>query len=194
MANHPRTRKRVHATIPRRSPNGSAFQKCDICGDMVAIALVDMHECGPKKKELKKFKGISGTQNAVKPMACLQPRSAFNIFWESFMEVNKNGNLVDVDRKAFETWKNMSEEERKPYVTQAGKLNSAYMKDMTEAEKNIIKVDDEADSATVGKFDQFYEDYGYYETSDDDDEPYHFGGFKSLNTTECRETAIEGGT
>ncbi|KAH1030389.1 hypothetical protein J1N35_042563 [Gossypium stocksii] len=46
------------------------------------------------------------------------------------------------------------------------------------------EVDDEADSATVGKFDQFYEDYGYYETSDDDDEPYHSGGFKSLNTTE----------
>ncbi|XP_052482518.1 high mobility group B protein 7 isoform X21 [Gossypium raimondii] len=154
MANHPRARKRVHATIPRRSPNGSAFQKCDICGDMVAIALADMHECGPKKKELKKFKGISGTQNAVKPMVRLQPRSAFNIFWESFMEANKNGNLVDVDRKVFETWKNMSEEERKPYVTQAGKLNSAYMKDMTEADKNIVKVDDEADSAMVGKFDQ----------------------------------------
>ncbi|XP_052880011.1 uncharacterized protein LOC128286680 [Gossypium arboreum] len=58
---------------------------------------------------------------------------------------------------------------------------------MTEAEKNIIKVDDEADSAIVGKFDQFYEDYGYYETSDDEDEPYHSRGFKSLNTTECYE-------
>ncbi|PPS14995.1 hypothetical protein GOBAR_AA05591 [Gossypium barbadense] len=83
--------------------------------------------------------------------------------------------------------------ERKPYVTQAGKLHSAYTKDTTEAEKNIIKVDDEADSAMVGKFDQFYEDYGYYETSDDEDEPYHSRGFKSLNTTEW-ETAIEGGT
>ncbi|TYH32680.1 hypothetical protein ES332_D13G006400v1 [Gossypium tomentosum] len=68
------------------------------------------------------------------------------------------------------------------------------MKDMTEAEKNIIQVDDEADSAMVGKFDEFYEDYGYYETSDDDGELYHSGGFKSLNTTEHRETAIEGGT
>nr|KJB78427.1 hypothetical protein B456_013G006200 [Gossypium raimondii] len=67
------------------------------------------------------------------------------------------------------------------------------MKDMTEAEKNIIQVDDEADSAMVGKFDQFYEDYGYYETSDNDVEPHHSGGFESLNTTE-RETAIEGGT
>ncbi|KAK5770074.1 hypothetical protein PVK06_046224 [Gossypium arboreum] len=80
------------------------------------------------------------------------------------MEATKNGNLVDVGRKEFETSKNMSEE-----------------------------VDDEADSAIVGKFDQFYEDYGYYETSDDEDEPYHSRGFKSLNTTEW-ETAIEGGT
>ncbi|KAH1030391.1 hypothetical protein J1N35_042565 [Gossypium stocksii] len=75
------------------------------------------------------------------------------------MEANKNGNLVDVGRKEFETSKIMSEEVS-------------------------IRVDDEADSATVGKFDQFYEDYGYYETSDDEDEPHYSGGFKSLNTTE----------
>ncbi|KAK8994355.1 hypothetical protein V6N11_045447 [Hibiscus sabdariffa] len=156
MVNHPRTRKRVHATLPRRSPDGSAFQKCDICGEMVAIALADMHDCGPKKKELKR---------------------------ETFMETNKNGNFIDIDRKGFETWKNMCEEERKTYVTQAEKVNSAYMKDVVEEEKNIIKVDDEADSATVGKFDQFYEDFEFYDTSDDG-EPYHSGGFKSLNTSE----------
>ncbi|XP_039054271.1 uncharacterized protein LOC120196554 [Hibiscus syriacus] len=104
---------------------------------MVAIALADMHDCGPKKKELKKFKGTAGTQNA----------------------------------------------ERKTYVTQAEKVNSAYMKDVVAEEKNIIKVDDEADSATVGKFDQFYEDFELYETSDDG-EQYYSGGFKSLNTSE----------
>ncbi|KAK8620817.1 hypothetical protein V6N13_067278 [Hibiscus sabdariffa] len=183
MVNHPRTRKRVHATLTRRSPDGSAFQKCDICGEMVAIALADMHDCGPKKKELKRFKGTDGTQNAVKPIISLQPRSAFNIFVETFMETNKNGNFIDIDRKGFETWKNMCEEERKTYVAQAEKVNSAYMKDVVEEEKNIIKVDDEADSATVGKFDQFYEDFEFYETSDDG-EPYHSGGFKSLNTSE----------
>ncbi|GMJ11823.1 hypothetical protein like AT5G05330 [Hibiscus trionum] len=177
MVNYPRTRKRVHATLPRRSPDGSAFQKCDACGEMVAIALADMHDCGPQKKELKRFKGTAGTQNAVKPIISLQPRSAFSIFLESFMETNKNGNLIDIDRKGFETWKNMCKEERKPYVTQAEKVNSAYMKDVIEEEKNIIKVDDEADSATVGKFDQFYE-------TSDDGEPYHSRGFKSLNTSE----------
>ncbi|KAK8542332.1 hypothetical protein V6N12_014933 [Hibiscus sabdariffa] len=150
MANHPRTRKRVHATLPRLSPDGSAFQKCDVCGEMVAIALADMHDCGPEKKELKR---------------------------ESFMETNKNGNFIDIDRKGFQTWKNMCKEERKPYLTQAEKVNSAYMKDVIKEEKNIIKVEDEADSATVGKFDQFHE-------TSDDYEPYHSGGFKSLNTSE----------
>ncbi|KAE8706453.1 Haloacid dehalogenase-like hydrolase (HAD) superfamily protein [Hibiscus syriacus] len=111
---------------------------------MVAIALADMHGCGPKKKELKR---------------------------ETFMETNKNGNFIDTDRKGFETWKNMCEEERKTYVTQAE------------------KVDDESDSATVGKFDQFNEDFELYETSDDG-EPYHSGGFKSLNTSEW-ETAMD---
>ncbi|OMP05504.1 hypothetical protein COLO4_08802 [Corchorus olitorius] len=60
MANHPRTRKRVHATIPRRAPDGSAFKNCDTCGETVAIALADWHECENKKKELKRFKGVSG--------------------------------------------------------------------------------------------------------------------------------------
>ncbi|XP_007011233.2 PREDICTED: HMG1/2-like protein isoform X1 [Theobroma cacao] len=185
MANHPRTRKRVHATIPRRAPDGSAFEKCDVCGDMVAIALADMHECGTEKKELKRFKGIVGTQNVVKPMVPWQPRSAFSIFMESFMIDNNNGNLIDIDRRGFETWKNMCKEERQPYVAQAEKVNSAYTKNVIEEEKNVKEVDDdEADSAMVGKFDQFYEDSEYYGTSDND-EPYQSGGLESLNTTEC---------
>ncbi|XVE52240.1 hypothetical protein DITRI_Ditri02bG0107100 [Diplodiscus trichospermus] len=189
MANQPRTRKRVHATIPRRSPDGSAFQKCDTCGETVAIALAEMHECGTKKKELKRFKGITGTQNVVKPTVPWQPRSPFNIFMERFMETNKNGSSIDIDRKGFETWKNMCEEERQPYITRAEKVNSAYNKHVIEEQKNIAEVDDdEADSAMVGKFDQFYEDCKCYdyETSDDDDEPYQSGGFESLNTTEWK--------
>lgn len=188
MANHPRTRKRVHATIPRRSPDGSAFQKCDICCETVAIALADMHECGTNKKELKRFKGITGTQNVVTPIVPWQPRSPFNIFMESFTETNKNGNLIDIDRRGFETWKYMCKEERQPYVILARVVDSAYKKDVIQEEKKITVVgDDEADSAMVGKFDQFYEGCEYYETyddDDDDDEPYHSGGFVSLTTSE----------
>ncbi|OMO73794.1 HAD-superfamily hydrolase, subfamily IA, variant 3 [Corchorus olitorius] len=160
MANNPRTRKRVHATIVRRAPDGSAFKNCDTCGETVAIALADMHECeNKKKKELKRFKGVSGTQNLALPEypAQWQPRSAFNIFMEGFMSTNKGGNLIDIDRKGFETWKCMSEKERQPYVTQAEEKNSFYTK-LADLEKYIYiipkKEDDEADSAMVGKIDQ----------------------------------------
>ncbi|OMO83211.1 HAD-superfamily hydrolase, subfamily IA, variant 3 [Corchorus capsularis] len=159
MANNPRTRKRVHATIVRRAPDGSAFKNCDNCGETVAIALADMHECENKKKELKRFKGVSGTQNLAQPEYPVQwqPRSAFNIFMEGFMSTNKGGNLIDIDRKGFETWKCMSEKERQPYVTQAEEKNSFYSK-LADLEKYIYiipkKEDDEADSAMVGKIDQ----------------------------------------
>ncbi|MBA0742336.1 hypothetical protein Gogos_015404, partial [Gossypium gossypioides] len=82
---------------------------------MVAIALADMHDCcGQKETELKRFKGIAGNQNA-------------------------KGNLIDIDLKGFWTWRNMYEEEREPYVTQAGNMNSTYIKGVIEEEKNIIK-------------------------------------------------------
>ncbi|MBA0590902.1 hypothetical protein Godav_028033, partial [Gossypium davidsonii] len=55
------------------------------------------------------------------------------------METNKKGNLIDIDLKGFWTWRNMYEEEREPYVTQAGNMNSAYIKGVIEEEKNIIK-------------------------------------------------------
>lgn len=42
---------------------------------MVAIALADMHDyCGQKENKLKRFKGIGGNQNAVKPIISLQHR------------------------------------------------------------------------------------------------------------------------
>ncbi|OMP05302.1 hypothetical protein COLO4_08937 [Corchorus olitorius] len=44
------------------------------------------------------------------------------------MTINKGGNLIDIDRKGFETWKCISEKERQPYVTQAEENNSAYTK------------------------------------------------------------------
>lgn len=37
--------------------------------------LADMHDCcGQKENELKRFKGIAGNQNAVKPIISLQHR------------------------------------------------------------------------------------------------------------------------
>ncbi|KAK5786063.1 hypothetical protein PVK06_040690 [Gossypium arboreum] len=104
---------------------------------MVAIALADMHDrCGQRENELKRFKGIAGDQNAVKPIIS----NNFFATQESFMETNKKGNLIDIDVKGFWTWRNIYEEERESYVTQAGNMNSAYIKGVIEEEKNIIKL------------------------------------------------------
>ncbi|XP_021904190.1 high mobility group B protein 7 [Carica papaya] len=168
----PRTRKRVHA-VPR-GPDGSAFEKCDRCGVMVPIALADMHDCeGKKMKEVKRFKGISGKPKAIEQSSYSeQPRSPFRFFVEKFMESCKLADSINIDIEAFETWKNMSEEERLPYVLQSKKVSSAYEKALIEEVKDMFKVDDEADSVMVGKLDkhfQMIESYGDYEDFDSTD-------------------------
>ncbi|KAL2558402.1 uncharacterized protein Fot_03141 [Forsythia ovata] len=67
------------------------------------------------------------------------------------MKMCKDGNEIEIDRKGVETWKKMSKEERKPFVLQAEKINSAYVKLLLEEENEIEWVDDEADSAEIGK-------------------------------------------
>ncbi|XP_044461015.1 high mobility group B protein 7 isoform X2 [Mangifera indica] len=130
MVNPARTRKRVRA-LPR-APDGSAFQKCQSCEVLVPIALADMHEC-ERKKEVKRFRGVCEKPAVLKRgSGDHQVRSPFRFFMESFVKMYENGNWIDIDRKGFEAWKSMSMEEKRPYVTQAQ------------------KVDDEADSATVG--------------------------------------------
>ncbi|CAI9091837.1 OLC1v1026937C2 [Oldenlandia corymbosa var. corymbosa] len=158
-----RTRKRVNAI--RRGPDGSAFQQCERCGFSVAIALADMHECESNDK-VKKFRGWP---RGGSPKTTLnyedQPRSAFRFFMEEFVEECEEEDEVVVDRKGFEKWKKMSKEDREQYVIKAEKVNLAYIKALLEEENNIFWVDDEADSAEVGKFDKNYPQGDY---SDDD--------------------------
>ncbi|KAF7132722.1 hypothetical protein RHSIM_Rhsim09G0183800 [Rhododendron simsii] len=171
MANQPRTRKRVHAI--RRSSDGSAFQKwyaslslslslslshgfldtlrlgvltfcSNLCGVSVAVALADMHEC-ESKKNAKRFKGECMNRNNVKQR-------------EIFLKSCKARNRIEVDRKGFETWRNMSKKERLPYVLQAEKVNSVYTRGLLQEVEDMAWADDEADSAEVGKYDKYYED------------------------------------
>uniref|UniRef100_A0A2N9J7N6 HMG box domain-containing protein n=1 Tax=Fagus sylvatica TaxID=28930 RepID=A0A2N9J7N6_FAGSY len=154
-----RKRKRVHAV--RRAPDGSAFQKCDNCGVSVAIALADMHEC-EIKKEVQRFRGVCGRQSVVTQSQSDtfvdQPR-------ESFVKTCKTRNLISIDQTGFGIWKNMTNEERKPYIIEAKRVDSSYLKALLGEVNNMQEVDDEADSAMVGKFDQFYEAYGDSENS-----------------------------
>ncbi|KAK4579649.1 hypothetical protein RGQ29_029358 [Quercus rubra] len=155
-----RTRKRVHAVL--RAPDGSAFQKCEKCGVSIAIALADMHECETKELAVKRFRGVCGRQSVVTESQSQshtigdQPR-------ENFLKTCKSRNLISIDQAGFDIWKNMSKEEREPYIIEANRVNSSYTKALLGEVNNMQEVNDEADSAMVGKFDRFYEGYEDYE-------------------------------
>ncbi|XP_040996375.1 high mobility group B protein 7 [Juglans microcarpa x Juglans regia] len=174
MANPPRNRKRVRAF--RRAPDGSAYRKCNSCGVSVAIALADLHECETKKVVVQRFRGVSERQNVVKPTFGDQPRSPFRVFMESFVKTCKTINVISIDQNGLDTWKNMSKEERKPYIIEAERVNHSYGKALLEEVDNLQEVNDEADSAMVGKFDQFYEGYEDYKNS------YSFDSFQFVET------------
>ncbi|KAA8533993.1 hypothetical protein F0562_031510 [Nyssa sinensis] len=180
MANPSRTRKRVLAI--RRAPDGSAFEKCCYCGVSVAIAIANMHEC-ESKRDVKRIKGECGNQNVKKQSFQDQPRSAFRFFMENVVNTCKDGNWIDVDREGVETWRNMSKEERLPYILQAEKVNSAYEKGLLQEIENMSWVNDEADSAEVGKYDENYVGY----ESDEDfviSDGFWSESFESFNSDE----------
>ncbi|XP_042482894.1 high mobility group B protein 7-like isoform X3 [Macadamia integrifolia] len=161
MANPPAKRKRVHAL--RRAPDGSAFEKCNFCGVSVAIALADMHDC-KSKAEHKRFKAAKQNQNPKVLNVGDQSRSPFCFFMESFRKTHELEDWLAVDRKGFETWKNMTTEERSPFVLQSEKVNSAYEKVLLkEVEELELQVDDESDSLNDEKFDL---DHGFYKDWD----------------------------
>ncbi|XP_010491068.1 PREDICTED: high mobility group B protein 7-like isoform X2 [Camelina sativa] len=172
MAIRPRARKRVQAV--RRAADGSAFEKCEECGVMIAIALLDMHECccGEKRKEVKRFKYIASgkVDNISKPVESFEdePRSP-----EDFRG-KYNGNLVDASRICFDVWKTMLPEEQKPFNARAMEVDLAHSRKLNQEAKTIYKADDEADSKNVGRYDKFYESYVHHEEEEYDSSD-HFG-------------------
>ncbi|XP_043725864.1 uncharacterized protein LOC122672460 [Telopea speciosissima] len=172
MADPPRRRKRVYGL--RRAADGSAFEKCDFCGVSYAIALADMHEC-KAKTEHKRLKAENQNRNPKILIVEDQPRSPFCCFMESFRKTNNSDYLVE-DRKGFETWKNMTPEERSPFVLLSATVNLAYEKVLLKEEEEM-EVDDEADSLGVENFDL---DRGFYNGWD----IIEFEGFDS---SECSD-------
>ncbi|KAM7484523.1 hypothetical protein LguiA_000532 [Lonicera macranthoides] len=82
---------------------------------------------------------------------------------ESFVKTCKDEKQIDVESKGFETWKNMSNEERRPYALLAQQVNSAYTKALLAEADNFSMVEDEADSAEVGRYDKKYKAYDCYD-------------------------------
>ncbi|KAL4556951.1 hypothetical protein LXL04_035120 [Taraxacum kok-saghyz] len=176
MAYQSRTRKRVNAL--RRAPDGSAFQTCESCGVSVAIVLLDMHDC-ESKKDVKRSKGETAEHliwEEVEQRFQDQPRSEFRFFMESFGKNSGTKNLFEIERKGFAKWKNMSSQEKLPYELEAKKVNDAYFqKLLKESEDQMFScVDEEADSAEVGKFEKFH---GPFDDGDSYDSDYEGDGF-----------------
>ncbi|XP_042504296.1 uncharacterized protein LOC122081302 isoform X2 [Macadamia integrifolia] len=150
MADPLRSRKRVYGL--RRASDGSAFEKCDFCGVSFAIALADMHEC-KAKTEHKRLKAANQNRNPRILIVEDQPRSPFCCFMESFRKTH-NFNYLEEDRKGFETWKNMTPEERSPFVLLSKMVDLKYdevlLKEVDELE---FQADDEADSLGFENFD-----------------------------------------
>ncbi|TXG50003.1 hypothetical protein EZV62_025878 [Acer yangbiense] len=161
------SRKRVHAYALPRAPDGSAFTKCVFCGVSVAIALYNMHrhECRPKV-EVKRFKGFCEKPNECrtkvevkrfkvvceKPNVLKQcPSANCDLIRESFEKNCNIENMIEIDRKGFEAWKNMSNEERRPYCIQADKVNAAHERDLIEEINYFAEVEDDEESIMVRK-------------------------------------------
>ncbi|KAF8081932.1 hypothetical protein N665_0856s0021 [Sinapis alba] len=166
-----RVRKRVQAV--RRAADGSAFDKCEECGVMIAIALFDMHECGEKRSEVKRFKCISSDRTDSKPVESFEeePRSPFVFFLEDFRKSYK-GDMVNASRLCFIVWKNMSREDQKPFIARAEEVDLAHNRRLQEEAQSIYKADDEADSKAAAKFDKLCECYDHKE--EDYDSSDHF--------------------
>ncbi|XP_031271359.1 uncharacterized protein LOC116129764 isoform X2 [Pistacia vera] len=116
----------------------------------VPITLADADEC-ETKKEVKRFTGVCEQPTVLKQGSVdHEVRSPFRFFMESFVKMCKEEKLIDIDRKGFEAWKNMSMEEKLPYLDQAEKVDAAHSRAMAEEVTNMLVVADEAESARVG--------------------------------------------
>ncbi|XP_074310279.1 high mobility group B protein 7 [Silene latifolia] len=159
-----RTQKRVRAL--RRAPDGSGFQNCDECGVSVPVALMDMHNC-KAKRDLKRLKRKTNNIFCKEKLVYEEPRSPFLFFMESYAETCKAHDLVEINREAFEKWKNMSTKEQWPFILHAQKVENVYLK-LLHQEMNEMsqEEDDEADSALVGKVALQFEDYENSDSSE----------------------------
>ncbi|KAK2450986.1 HMG-box (high mobility group) DNA-binding family protein [Trifolium repens] len=153
-----KVKKRVCA-IPR-APDGSAFFNCGTCGVSVAISLADMHYCESNKMEFKRFFGIVVKRTFPKNNQQLiknQPISPYRLFMESFMKGQDMENYnIKIDRIGFEKWKNMSEEEKQPFVSRARELDYKHQEALKQEADEIIKVRYGADSPMIDEMQSIF--------------------------------------
>ncbi|KAG2576063.1 hypothetical protein PVAP13_6NG003600 [Panicum virgatum] len=130
--NAARTRKRVEATVLKRSRDGSAFTRCEACNKDVPVVLIDMHSCSldakirmtleaqvvEKTVEVTKSerKKPSKTAAANKDSKRKRTPTAFFLFMADFRKEFKaahpdNKNIATVSKEAGEKWNSMTDQE-----------------------------------------------------------------------------------
>ncbi|KAG2576064.1 high mobility group B protein 7-like [Panicum virgatum] len=143
--NAARTRKRVEATVLKRSRDGSAFTRCEACNKDVPVVLIDMHSCSldakirmtleaqvvEKTVEVTKSerKKPSKTAAANKDSKRKRTPTAFFLFMADFRKEFKaahpdNKNIATVSKEAGEKWNSMTDQEKKPYIDKAAELKA----------------------------------------------------------------------
>ncbi|KAF4373427.1 hypothetical protein G4B88_011696 [Cannabis sativa] len=96
------------------------------------------------------------TRKRVRAIPRASDGSAFQN-WEEFKENNESKGSIDsieIDRKGFETWKNMSKEERQPYVREACYVDFVHGKALRK------------EACIMSKGDAFYESSKHSDDSD----------------------------
>ncbi|EES14345.1 hypothetical protein BDA96_07G000500 [Sorghum bicolor] len=169
--NAARSRKRVEATVLKRSRDGSAFTRCEACNKDVPVVLIDMHSCSldkhirmmleaqvvektvevaakPAERNKSSAKGHGGGGN--KDAKRKRSPTAFFLFMDDFRKEFKaahpdNKSVATVAKEGGEKWKSMTDEEKKPYVEKAAELKAQAENGEGSGENNVAKKKAKAD-------------------------------------------------
>ncbi|AQK57946.1 nucleosome/chromatin assembly factor D [Zea mays] len=166
--NAARSRKRVEATVLKRSRDGSAFTRCEACNKDVPVVLIDMHSCSLDEKirmtleaqvvektvevasaDRKKSSAKGGGNKDAKRK---RSPTAFFLFMDDFRKEFKathpdNKSVATVAKEGGERWKSMTDEEKKPYIEKAAELKAEAENGEGSGENNVAtkkaKTDDQ---------------------------------------------------
>ncbi|CAL4996045.1 unnamed protein product [Urochloa decumbens] len=174
--NAARTRKRVEATVLKRSRDGSAFTRCEACNKDVPVVLIDMHSCSLDAKirmtleaqVVEKTVEVTAKADRKKPATKggaankdskrKRTPTAFFLFLEDFRKEFKaanpdNKSVSTAAKEAGEKWRSMTDQEKKPYVDKATELKALAENGEGSGENNVADEKAKADD-TEGDKDQ----------------------------------------
>nr|CAB3481780.1 unnamed protein product [Digitaria exilis] len=167
--NAARSRKRVEATVLKRSKDGSAFARCEACNKDVPVVLIDMHSCSldskikmmleaevverivevpDRKKSSAPAKGGRAKADNSKDPKRKRTPTAFFLFMKDFRKDFKAAHpdikgVTVVGKEAGERWKSMTDEEKKPYVDKAAELKAEAENAEGSGENNVAAAEKE---------------------------------------------------